>query len=206
MPSPWLHQDTTTLTLYGAYEAGEQTRTPPPHRPEHSRPPRPASGHSQAGQEALKQGLLSLGVSREGLPLRLGVRHGHTSDRTEPAVALEACVALGLAGGRGIVAARKAYGNRTLRWCLEQGVGLSTVVPRTCLVRQAREAWGQHPGMSPLWLAQPGRPRQEPPRRWQGHSVVRRGPVEAAAGRLAVAERRFVVVHSSQLAQQTAGA
>ena len=27
IPTPWLHQDTTTITLYGAYEEGEPTRT-----------------------------------------------------------------------------------------------------------------------------------------------------------------------------------
>jgi hypothetical protein len=40
-------------------------------------------------------------------------------------VALEACVALGLDGVRGMVAARKAYGNRTLGGWLAQHVGLS---------------------------------------------------------------------------------
>ena len=29
IPTPWLHQDTTTITLYGAYEAGE---SPSPQR------------------------------------------------------------------------------------------------------------------------------------------------------------------------------
>jgi hypothetical protein len=53
-------------------------------------------------------------VSREGLPRRMGRRAGHTSDSTEPPVAMEDCWALGLDGGRGMVADRKAYGNRTL--------------------------------------------------------------------------------------------
>jgi len=78
-------------------------------------------------------------MSREGLPLRLGVRDGKTSDRTETPVALEACVALGLAGVRGLVAERKAYCQRTLGVCLEQRVGLSTVVPCTWAVRQEVE-------------------------------------------------------------------
>src|SRR4030095_11355899 len=41
-------------------------------------------------------------------------------------------------------------------------------------------------------------------RRWPGQSVVRRVPVEDADGRLDVAERRFLGVHSSQLAHQAA--
>src|SRR5215470_14584089 len=57
VPTPWLHQDTTTLPLYGAYE--EKPTTPGA--------PRPAYGHSKDGHDDLKQVLLSLGVSSEGL-------------------------------------------------------------------------------------------------------------------------------------------
>ena len=39
-------------------------------------------------------------------------------------------------GYAGLVADRKAYCKRTLGLCLEQRVGLSTVGPRTCAVRQ----------------------------------------------------------------------
>ena len=69
---PWLHQDTTTLTLYGAYK--EEAR--PVDGPV---PPRPAYGHNKDGRDALKQVLLSLGVRSDGLPLRLGIRDGNTS-------------------------------------------------------------------------------------------------------------------------------
>src|SRR5262245_37945878 len=45
---PWLHQDTTTITLYGAYE--EEAR------PVNGLvPPRPAYGHSKDGRDDLKQ-------------------------------------------------------------------------------------------------------------------------------------------------------
>jgi hypothetical protein len=106
----------------------------------------------------------------------------------------------------GLVADRKADGKRTLGVCLEQGVGLITLVPRPCAVRQEVEAWGQQHGALPLWLETPGRTRQEPPRRWHGPSVVRRVPVADTAGRLDLAARRFLVVHSSQLAHQAAAA
>src|SRR5262245_38448268 len=197
MPTPWLHQDTTTITLYGAYEEVAQLGKGPV-------PPRPAYGHSKDGRDDLKQVLLSLGVSSDGLPLRLGVRDGKTSDSTETPIAIEECVALGLDGVRGIVADSKAYCQRTLGLCLEQGVGLMTLVPRTCAVREEVELWGQQHGVLPLLLDKPGRTRQEPPRRWHGHSVVRRVPVEYADGRLEVAEIRFLVVPSSQLAHQAA--
>src|SRR5215468_3647950 len=190
VPTPWLHQDTTTITLYGAYEQEV-------HPVKGLVPPRPAYGHSKDGHDDLKQVLLSLGVSSEGLPVRMGLRDGNTSDSTETPVAIEECVALGLDGVRGIVADRKAYCQRTLGLCLERDVGLITLVPRTCAVRQEVETWGQQHGALPLLLETPGRTRQEPPRRWHGQSVVRRVPVEYADGRLDVAEIRFLVVHSS---------
>jgi transposase len=197
LSTPWLHQDTTTITLYGAYAEEARPVTGPV-------PPRPAYGHSKDGHDDLKQVLLSLGVSSEGLPLRMGLRDGNTSDSTETPIAIEECLALGLDGVRGIVADSKAYCKRTLGLCLEQGVGLITLVPRTCAVRQEVEAWGQQHGALPLLLEKPGRTRQEPPRRWHGQSVVRRVPVEYADGRLEMAELRFLVVHSSQLAHQAA--
>ena len=64
LPAPWLHQDTTTIALYGAYED----------EPQLPGAPRPAYGHSKDGRDDLKQVLLSLGVSGDGgIPLRLGV-------------------------------------------------------------------------------------------------------------------------------------
>jgi transposase len=193
----WLHQDTTTITLYGAYEEEVRPGAGP-------RPPRPAYGHSKDGHDDLKQVLLSLGVSSDGLPLRMGVRDGNTSDSTETQGAIEEYVALGLDGVRGIVADSKAYCKRTLGLCLEQRLGLITLVPRTCAVRQELETWGQQQGQLPLLLEKPGRTRQEPPRRWYGHSVIRPVEVEYADGRRAVEALRFLVVHSSQLAQQAA--
>jgi transposase len=199
LSTPWLHQDTTTITLYGAYE--EEARPVAG-----LVPPRPAYGHSKEGRDDLKQVLLSLGVSSDGLPLRMGLRDGNTSDSTETPGAIEECVALGLDGVHGIVADSKAYCKRTLGLCLEQGVGLITLVPRTCTVRQELEVWGQQQGPLPLLLEKPGRTRQESPRRWHGRSVVRQVEVEYADGRRAVEALRFPVVHSSQLAQQAAGA
>src|ERR687886_525325 len=199
LSTPWLHQDTTTLSLYGTYE--EEVRPLAG-----LVPPRPAYGHSKDGRDDLKQVLLSLGVSSEGLPLRVGVRDGNASDSTETPVAIDECLALGLDGVRGIVADSKAYCQRTLGLCLEKRVGLLTLVPRPCAVRQELEAWGQQHGPLPLLLEKPGRTRQEPPRRWHGQSVIRRVAVEYADGRLDVAKLRFLVVHSSQLAQQAATA
>jgi transposase len=49
IPTPWLHQDTTTITLYGAYED----------EPQSPEAPHPAYGHSKDGRADLKQVLLT---------------------------------------------------------------------------------------------------------------------------------------------------
>src|SRR5215471_6165902 len=193
IPTPWLHQDTTTIVLYGAYEG--EPKTPGA--------PRPAYGHSKDGRADLKQVLLSLGVSGDGgLPVRVGLRDGNRSDSVETPLAIEECLALGLAGVRGIVADSKAYSRRTLGVCLEHGMGLVTLVPRTCAVRQELAGWGQHQAALPLLAEKPGRTKDEAPRQWHGQSVSRQVEVEYSDGRVALEALRFVVVHSSQLAQQ----
>jgi transposase len=124
LPTPWLHQDTTTIALYGAYE--DEAETPGA--------PRPAYGHSKDGRDDLKQVLLSLGVSGDGgIPLRLGVRDGNRSDSVETPLAIEECLALGLEGVRGVVADSKAYSRRTLGVCLEHRLNVVTLVPRTLI-------------------------------------------------------------------------
>src|SRR5919206_2467431 len=193
IPTPWLHQDTTTIALYGAYEDDPKTVGAP----------RPAYGHSKDGRDDLKQVLLSLGVSGDGgVPLRLGLRDGNRSDSVETPVAIEEFLALGLEGVRGVVADSKAYSRRTLGLCLEHQVNLVTLVPRTCAVRQELEAWGRAQPALPLLVEKSGRTQAEAPRRWHGPSVIRQVEVEYRDGRVAVEELRFVVVHSTQLAQQ----
>jgi Domain of unknown function (DUF4277) len=86
LPPPWLHQDPTTMTLYGAYADAPQSPGAPP----------PAYGHSKEGRDDLQQVLLSLGGRGEGgLPLRLGRRAGKRSDRVETPLAIEEWLALG---------------------------------------------------------------------------------------------------------------
>ena len=97
--TPWLHQDTTTIALYGAYED----------EPQAPGAPRPAYGHSQDGRHDLKQVLLSLGVSGDGgLPLRLGVRDGKQVTVWRRRSPSRSTSASGLEGVQGIVADRKA--------------------------------------------------------------------------------------------------
>jgi hypothetical protein len=110
--------------------------------------------------------------------MRVGLRDGNTSDSLETPVAIEACLALGLEGGLGIVADRKADGKRTGGLCLEKQSGLITLVPRPCTLRQALEAWRPPPPAWPLLVEQARRPRQETPRPWHGQSGTPQGAVE----------------------------
>jgi transposase len=207
IPTPWIHQDTTTISLYGAYESGLEVNEAEGAGAEGLDVPRPTYGHSKDGRPDLKQVMLSLGVSGDGgLPLRLGIRDGNTSDSPETPVAFEECLALGLAGVVGIVADSKAYSQRTLGLCVEKHLGLVTLVPRTCGVRQELEAWGQQQAPLPLLLDKPGRTKTAAPRCWRGQSVERAVAVEYADGRVEPETLRFVVVHSSQLAEQPAKA
>src|SRR5262245_56733891 len=87
LPTPCLHQDTTTIALYGVYED----------EPKAAGAPQPAYGHSKDGRADLKQVLLSLGVSGDGgIPLRVGLRDGNCSDSVETPCAIAECLALGL--------------------------------------------------------------------------------------------------------------
>src|SRR4029434_8837936 len=96
----------------------------------------------------------------------------------------------------------KAYSRRTLGLCLEKGIGLVTLVPRTCAVRQELEAWGQQQPAWPLLVEKPGRTKDDACRQWHGQSVLGQVESEDREGHVAQAALRFVVVHSRQLAQQ----
>lgn len=191
--TPWIYQDTTTISLYGAYEQD----------PEAGQGPRPAYGYSKDGRSDLKQVLLSLGVSGDGgLPLRMGLDDGNTSDSVDVPRAIEQSLALNLDGLQGMVADSKAYTQRTLGLCLETGMGLVTLVPRTCGIRQEVEAWGQRQVSLPLLLERPAKRQGDGPRRWYGRSVMREVEVEDQEGHVTLAPMRFIALYSTQLAQQ----
>ncbi|ETX03897.1 MAG: hypothetical protein ETSY2_31905 [Candidatus Entotheonella gemina] len=146
--------------------------------------------------------LLSLGVSGDGgLPLRMGLHDGNTSDSVDVPRAIEQSVALNLSGLKGLVADSKAYSQRTLGLCLETGMGLVTLVPRTCDIRQEVEAWGQRQTSLPLLFERAPKRRRNAPRRWYGRSVKRKVEVEYPDGDTALASIRFIAVYSAQLAQ-----
>jgi len=191
--TPWLHQDTTTIALYGAYESSRES----------AQGPRPAYGYSKDGRSDLKQVLLSLGVSGDaGLPLRMGLHDGNTSDSVDVPRAIQQSVALNLDGLQGLVADSKAYTQRTLGLCLETGMGLVTLVPRTCSIRQEVEAWGQRQVSLPLLFERPSKRQGDGLRRWYGRSVMREVEVEDQEGHVTLAPIRFIALYATQLAQQ----
>jgi transposase len=193
--TPWLHQDTTTISFYGAYEDKRVDDLGP----------QPTYGYSKDGRGDLKQVLLSLGVSGDGgLPLRMSLHDGNRSDTIDVPQAIEESLALHLDGLRGIVADSKAYTQRTLGLCLETGMGLVTLVPRTCAIRQEVEKWGQKQTSLPLLLEKPGKRQSDEPRRWYGRSVIREVEVEDRDGQVSLAPIRFVAVYSTQLAKRHA--
>jgi transposase len=136
----------------------------------------------------------------------MGLHDGNRSDTVDIPQAIEQSVALGLDGLRGIVADSKAYTPRTLGLCRETGMGLVTLVPRTCTIRQEVEAWGQRRVSLPLLLEKPGKRRLDAPRRWYGRSVTRQVEVEDGEGYVTLAPIRFVAGYSTQLAQRHAEA
>jgi len=151
--------------------------------------------------------ILSLGVSGDGgIPLCMGLHDGNRSDTVDVPQAIEQSAALGLDGLRGIVADSKAYTPRTLGLCRETGMGLVTLVPRTCAIRQEVEGWGQKQVSLPLLLEKAGKRRLDTPRRWYGRSVTRQVEVEDGEGQVTLAPIRFVAVYSTQLAQRHAEA
>jgi hypothetical protein len=175
--APWIHQDTTTIGLYGTYEAGRAD----------TQGPRPAYGYGKDGRGDLKQVLLSLGVSGDGgLPFRMGLYDGNGSDTVNVSRAIQQSLALNLEGLQGLVADSKAYTQRTLGLCLETGMGLVTLVPRTCGIRQEVEAWGQRQGSLPLSFERPAKRQGDAPGRWYKRSAIREVEVEDGEGHVAL--------------------
>jgi hypothetical protein len=131
----------------------------------------------------------------------MGLHDGNTSDSVDVPRAIEQSMALHLGGLQGMVADSKAYTQRRLGLCLETGMGLVTLVPRTCSIRQEVEAWGQRQVSLPLLLERPAKRQGNGPRRWYGRSVMREVEVEDEKGHVTLAPIRFIALYATQLAQ-----
>jgi hypothetical protein len=102
----------------------------------------------------------------------------------------------------GLVADSKAYSQRPVGLWGEQQMGLVTLDPRPCAVRQAGTAWGQPRLPVPLGGEKPGRTQGDASQRWWGQSGERSVDVESADGPVGQEQRRFLVGHSRQLTPQ----
>jgi transposase len=132
----------------------------------------------------------------------MGLHDGNASDTVDVLQAIQQSLALNLGGLRGSVADSKAYTQRTLWLCLETGMGLVTLVPRTCGIRQEVATWGQRHVSLPLLLERPAKRQGDGHRRWYGRNVIREVEVKDQAGHVTWAPMRFMALYSTQLAQQ----
>jgi hypothetical protein len=207
LETPWRHHETTTLSRSGASAGGPADRAGATPASAAAVAPRPAVGQSQERRPDLTQVGRRLGGSGEGgVPRRLGSRAGNPRDSPATPVALAECVALGLEGMGGIVAASTAESQRPLGRGIEKSLGVVTRVPRPGLVRHEVEAWGPQPSPLPGLVEKPGRTTRAAPRRWRGQSVVRAVAGEDRAGHVEQKPRRCVGGHSRPLAPHQAQA
>ena len=95
---------------------------PPPRRPAERRA-RPLGSAQTVGTLAPRSCCVAAGVGREGYPCAWAAGRATAVRVSPPPVALEAGLAWGGAGGRGLGAARKASRRRTLGGWLEHGSG-----------------------------------------------------------------------------------
>ena len=115
--TPWLHQDTTTIALYGAYADRPKTPGAPVALAIAKTVVRSQTGAPQ-----------SRGQRRWRVPVRLGMRTATAVIVWETPVALRSVWRWAAREYAGCVAS-KAYSRRTLGLCLEHGLGLIPCSP-----------------------------------------------------------------------------
>ena len=147
LPPPWLPQAPTPRARSGASAAAPQ----PPGAP------RPASGPRPDGRDDRTPVRRRRGVRGEGgISGRVGLRAGHRRARGAPPGARAACLAVGVEGVRGLVAARQAARRRPLGGWRAPTSARVPLVPRPGAVRPARAAWGRAPPPGPCGWRHPG--------------------------------------------------
>jgi transposase len=194
-----VHQDTTSITLYGAYEAcGEPIVT---------------YGHSKARRPDLKQLIFGLSLhGAVGLPLVSSVTAGNTSDQAANRAHLSRLAALLPNSDEvTVVADCKAVDADTVGRVLGAGFHLVSLVPDTFALRGQLidSAWSSCADSSqwPELASRPGRRKADPHMVYRGQSVLHPFPVklrrpEDDEATLSIEEMRMLVVHSSALASK----
>ncbi len=131
-----LHNDSTSLALYGAYQdAGGIPRGG-------ATPPRPARGHSKDHRPDLKQLVWILTISADGaVPVTCRMADGNTEDSTTHIATGETCRALAGRAGFLYVADCKLATRDNMRHIAGQHGRFLTVLPRSRREDQAGRAW-----------------------------------------------------------------
>ncbi len=185
-----LHNDSTSICLYGAYRRSEQAGE--------DRAPRPARGHSKDHRPDLKQLVWILTTSADGaVPITYRLADGNTEDSTTHIATWESC--RGLAGRADFlyIADCKLATRDNMNHIAGEGGRFLTVMPRSRKEDEAGRAWLAREPVAWVEVARrPGRAKTDPDEAWWA----------VAAPDLSLEGYRIVWVRSSSKQAQDAAA
>ena len=194
-----VHMDTTSVSLYGAYEGVPE--------------PTPLHGYSKDKRPDLKQLIFGMSLhGSAGFPLTMSVANGNTSDTVSNRDHLTKLARLLPARDRiTVVADCKVVDAETLGQLHNSGFHLVSLVPNSHKVRGelVRRAWKDHPEAErwPVLESRPGEHKADPPRLYRGHSyereaLIQLGQTEDNEPILEARRYRYLVVWSDALAEK----
>lgn len=166
-----LHNDSTSLALYGAYRAGGAGATADTAADggDGRRAPRPARGFSKDHRPDLKQLVWILTVAADGnVPFTARMTDGNAGDDQAHIQTWEECRAIAGHPGFLYVADSKLAAGANMTWIDGQHGRFVTILPRS----RKEDGTGRDAiaagrlGFQPA-LARPGRRRSDPPRTWE---------------------------------------
>ncbi|MFT5684189.1 MAG: transposase [Myxococcota bacterium] len=189
-----IHQDTTSISLYGLYDTDIDDLAP-----------HPARGHSKDRRPDLKQLIFGLSLqAKTGIPLDARVMDGNLADPVANRFQLSALAdRLPDPNAVTLVADCKLVDARTLGELRAHGFHFISLLPdsfnkRRQLINQTLQS-----GPMPLIREEPGRRKSSSTRQWRGRSVQGHLLMEAPeSGERQAEPVRFLVVHSSVLADK----
>lgn len=185
-----LHFDTTSISLYGAYEQEEDGDDIP----------RITYGHSKDKRTDLKQVLFGMTVSGDGgVPLTGRITSGNTSDSTENRFNLETLREIVPDISRSIlVSDSKFFSAPTVEMAFEQGISFISLMPKT--VGMYEEILKEDKP-SEILLTTPGRRKGEY-EEYRGFSLIAPYVYKTDNAEQRHRQMRFVVVESTALQKQ----
>lgn len=176
-----LHNDSTSLRLYGAYRAGPAAAGAAGGQDGRQRgAPRPARGFSKDHRGDLKQLVWILTVSADGnVPFTARMTDGNTADSTTHIQTWEECRAIAGHPGFLYVADSKLAAGGNMTWIDGQHGRFVTILPRSRKEDAAgRDAIAAGQVRFAPALTRPGRRKHDPPRTWETASA----PAPSAEG------------------------